>query len=89
MLTRILDRLTLTRGLPRVIRSDNGKQFCGKAIVIWAHERGVVLRLIEPGEPNQNAYVESFNGWYRDECLNEHWFTSLLHARMFIETWRR
>ena len=46
----------------------------------WAHRRGVALRLIEPGKPNQNAYVESFNGRFRDECLNEHWFTSLLHA---------
>ena len=88
-LTRILDRLALSRGLPRVIRSDNGKEFCGKAMVIWAHERGVQLRLIEPGKPNQNAYIESFNGRFRDECLNEHWFTSVLHARTLIEMWRR
>ncbi len=88
-LTRILDRLALSRGLPRVIRSDNGKEFCGKAMVIWAHERGVQLRLIEPGKPNQNAYIESFNGRLRDECLNEHWFTSVLHARTLIEIWRR
>ena len=66
-----------------------GKEFCGKAMVTWAHERGVQLRLIEPGKPNQNAYVESFNGRLRDECLNEHWFTSLLQARSVIETWRR
>lgn len=88
-LTRVLDRLALSRGLPRVIRTDNGKEFCGKAMVTWAHERGVDLRLIEPGKPNQNAYVESFNGRLRDECLNEHWFTNLLHARAVIETWRR
>ena len=79
----------MSRGLPKVIRTDNGKEFCGKAMVTWAHERGVQLRLIEPGKPNQNAYVESFNGRLRDECLNEHWFTSLLHARTVIETWRR
>ena len=48
----------------------------------WAHERGITLRLIEPGKPNQNAYVESFNGRFRDECLNEHWFTSLAHAQV-------
>ena len=89
MLTRVLDRLALSRGLPRVIRTDNGKEFCGKAMVEWAHGRGVDLRLIEPGKPNQNAYVESFNGRLRDECLNEHWFTSLLQARTVIETWRR
>ena len=88
-LTRVLDRLALSRGLPRVIRTDNGNEFCGKAMVTWAHERGVDLRLIEPGKPNQNAYVESFNGRFRDECLNEHWFTNLLHARTVIETWRR
>ncbi len=86
--TRVLDRLALTRGLPRVIRTDNGKEFCGKAMVAWAHARGVQLRLIQPGKPKQNAYVESFNG-LRDECLNEHWFTHLLHARTVIETWRR
>lgn len=87
--TRVMDRLALSRGLPRVMRSDNGKEFCGKAMVTWAHERGVQLRLIEPGKPNQNAYIESFNGRLRDECLNEHWFPSLLHARAEIERWRR
>ena len=87
--TRVLDRLAHSRGLPRTIRTDNGKEFCGKAMVAWAHERGVQLRLIEPGKPNQNAYIESFNGRLRDECLNEHWFPSLLHARTEIERWRR
>ena len=89
MLTRVLDRLLLSRGLPKVIRTDNGKEFCGKVMITWAHERGVELRLIEPGKPNQNAYIESFNGRLRDECLNEHWFTGLLQARTIIETWRR
>jgi len=86
---RILDRLKQERGLPKVIRSDNGSEFCGKAMLIWAHENGAALRFIEPGKPNQNAYVESFNGRLRDECLNEHWFTSLTYARALIETWRR
>ena len=58
-------------------------------MLIWAHTRGVTLRLIEPGKPNQNAYVESFNGRFRDECLNEHWFTSLAHTQVLIEAWRR
>ena len=58
-------------------------------MVAWAHDRGVQLRLIQPGKPNQNAYVESFNGRRRDECLNEHWFPTLLHARTEIERWRR
>jgi putative transposase len=86
---RVLERLALSRGLPQVIRTDNGKEFCGKAMVTWAHERGLQLRLIDPGKPNQNAYIESFNGRLRDECLNEHWFTGVLHARTVIETWRR
>ena len=71
------------------IRTDNGKEFTSKAMLTWAHENNVALRLIETGEPNQNAYVESFNGRFLDECLNEHWFTSLFHARIVIEGWRR
>lgn len=88
-LTRILDGICSLRGKPAVIRSDNGPEFTGKAMLNWAHRNGVTLRLIEPGKPNQNAYVESFNGRLRDECLNEHWFTSLSHARAVIEQWRR
>ncbi|MGP9656395.1 DDE-type integrase/transposase/recombinase, partial [Halomonas sp. AOP35-4E-18] len=80
-LTRILDHLALQRGLPSALRTDNGKEFCGRAMLTWAHQRGVTLFLIEPGKPNQNAYIESLNGRFRDECLNEHWFTSLHHAR--------
>ncbi len=59
---RVLDRLAHSRGLPKMIRTDNGKEFCGKAMVAWAHANGVQLRQIQPGKPNQNAYVESFNG---------------------------
>jgi putative transposase len=69
-LVRVLDRICAERGYPRVIRSDNGKEFTGRAMLTWAHEHGVALRLIEPGKPNQNAYVESFNGRLRDECLS-------------------
>lgn len=69
-----------------VIRTDNGQEFCGKAMLAWAYEQGVQLRLIQPGKPNQNAYIESFNARLRDVCLNEHWFTHLLHARAPIET---
>ena len=87
-LVRILDRLAGTRGLPKAIRTDNGKEFCGRAMLTWAHERDVRLFLIEPGKPNQNAYIESFNGRFRDECLNEHWFTSLQQAKAVIEAWR-
>lgn len=88
-LVRILEQICAQRGYPKVVRTDNGKEFCGRAMMAWAHERQVALRLIEPGKPNQNAYIESFNGRLRDECLNEHWFTSLAHARTVIEAWRR
>lgn len=85
---RVLDRLAMTRGLPNIIRTDNGKEFCGHAMLTWAHAHNVTLRLIEPGKPNQNAYIESFNGRLRDECLNEHWFLNLAHAQTVIEAWR-
>ena len=88
-LTRLLDSVCSQRGRPMMIRSDNGPEFTGKAMLTWAHRHGIALRLIEPGKPNQNAYVESFNGRLRDECLNEHWFTSLAHAHAVIEAWRR
>lgn len=88
-LVRLLERLCATRGYPKIIRTDNGKEFTGRAMLTWAHEKQVTLRLIEPGKPNQNAYIESFNGRLRDECLNEHWFVSLAHARHIIEAWRR
>lgn len=71
-LTRILDHLAVQRGLPGAIRTDNGKEFCGRAMLMWAQQRGVGLFLIEPGKPNPNAYIESFNGRFRDEYLNEH-----------------
>jgi len=87
-LTRVLDGICSQRGKPALIRTDNGTEFTGKAMLTWAHRSGIELRLIEPGKPNQNAYVESFNGRLRDECLNEHWFTSLPHARQIIEAWR-
>ena len=62
-------RLVLSRGLPKITRTDNGKAFCGKTMVICVHARGMQLRLIEPGKPNQNAYIESFKGWPREEYL--------------------
>lgn len=89
MLTRIMDRICRERGYPQIIRTDNGKEFCGRSMLSWCHAHGVKLRLIEPGKPNQNAYIESFNGRLRDECLNESWFLNLHHARALIEAWRK
>lgn len=88
-LVRLLDEVCARRGKPAVIRTDNGKEFTGRAMLTWAHRHGIALRLIEPGKPNQNAYIESFNGRLRDECLNEHWFTSIHHARAVIRAWAR
>ena len=84
-LTRVLDTVCSLRGKPQVIRSDNGA-VTGKAMMMCAHRQGIELRLIEPAKLNQNAYVESFNGRLRDECLKEHWFISLDHAKRVIET---
>ena len=63
------------RGTPEMIVTDNGPEFAGKALDAWAYRRGVKLHFIRPGKPVENAYIESFNGKFRDECLNEHWFT--------------
>ena len=84
----VLDRLADTRGLPRSITVDNGPEFDGKVLDQWAYRTGVQLSFIRPGKSNENAYIESFNGKFRDECLNEHWFISLTHARSVIEAWR-
>ena len=85
----VLERAAQFRGLPRVIRTDQGPEFTGKALDQWAWQHGVALRLIQAGKPTQNAYIESFNGKFRDECLNEHWFRSLAEARVLITAWRQ
>ena len=86
---RVLEQLGERRGLPEVLVMDNGPEFAGQALDVWAYERKVRLHFIEPGKPMQNAFVESFNGKFRDECSNEHWFVSLEDARVKIEAWRR
>jgi putative transposase len=74
--TRVLDRLAAAVGLPQTIVVDNGPEFAGRTLDAWAYARGVTLRFIRPGRPIENAYVESFNGKFRDECLNEHWLSA-------------
>jgi len=86
---RVLDRMAIERGLPEAIVVDNGPEFRGRALAAWSEQRGVRLEFIQPGKPAQNAYIESFNGRLRDECLNANWFTSLSDARRKIETWRK
>jgi putative transposase len=85
---RVLEALAATRGLPKAVVCDNGPEFRGEALDQWADRRGVALQFIQPGKPIQNAYAESFNGRFRDECLNESWFVSLLDAQQTIEAWR-
>jgi putative transposase len=85
---RVLERLAQTRGLPQRLLLDNGPEFTGKALDQWAYENGVELHFITPGRPTENGLIESFNGKFRDECLNQHWFTDLDDARRKIEPWR-
>ena len=85
---RGLDQIAERRGLPEVIVVDNGPEFTSRALDEWAYHRGVRLHFIEPGKPTQNCFVESFNGKFREECLNEHWFTSMHDAETKIERWR-
>jgi putative transposase len=86
--TRVLNRLHAAIGLPQTIVVDNGPEFAGRTLDAWAYAHGVTLRFIRPGKPIENAYVESFNGKFRDECLNEHWFLSVADAKSTIEAWR-
>ena len=85
---RVLEQLRVTRGLPARISCDNGPEFRSRALDAWAYQHHVLLHFIQPGKPVQNAYIESFNGRLRQECLNQHWFLSLSDARRTIEQWR-
>lgn len=84
-----LEAVAEVRGYPAQIVIDNGPEFRGRLLDAWAYEHGVELRFIEPGKPTQNAFVESFNGRFRDECLNQHWFVNLADAQRTIEQWRQ
>ena len=84
---RELDRIAELRGYPCMIVSDNGTELTSNAILVW-QQQDVEWHYIAPGKPMQNGFVESFNGRLRDECLNEHLFDTLKHAREIIEEWR-
>jgi putative transposase len=85
-----MDRLLLQRDMPPdKIRVDNGPEFISKALDHWAYINRVTLDFSRPGKPTDNAFVESFNGRFRDECLNTHWFLNLDDARGKIVAWRR
>jgi putative transposase len=84
----LLDRLRSTVGVPQRIAIDNGPEFISQALDAWAYRNGVQLEFSRPGKPTDNAFAESFNGRFRDECLNQHWFASLEEARQIVEAWR-
>ncbi len=87
--TRVQDRTALFRGYPQAVRTDNGSAFISRAFMAWAQSHGIRPILIQPGRPMQNGYIESFNGKYRDEHLNEGWFQTLQEAREAEAIWRR
>ena len=85
---RVLEAIGQFRALPRAIRTDQGPEFTSRALDRWAYGQGIDLKLITAGKPTENAYIESFNGKFRDECLNDHYFHNLAHARAVIAAWR-
>jgi putative transposase len=85
---RVLERVIEERGMPGSLRCDNGPEFTSLFFVEWCKDRGITLVHIQPGKPVQNGHVESFNGRFRDECLNMNWFVNLRDARQKIEAWR-
>ena len=85
---RVLEQVQQRHGTPQLIRVDNGSEFRSKALDLWASLNKVKLEFIEPGKPTQNGQIESFNGRFRAECLDQEWFTSLQEAREIVEEWR-
>jgi len=85
---RVLERLVQVHGKPQAIVVDNGPEFISRDVDEWAYRTGVELAFIRPGKPVENAYVESFNGKFRDKCLNVHYFSTLQEAKDIIRDWR-
>lgn len=84
-----LERVCKTVGYPKTIRVDQGWEFISRDLDLWAYQKGVTLDFSRPGKPTDNSFIESFNGKFRSECLNAHWFLSLDDARQKMEDWRR
>jgi putative transposase len=84
-----LERVCREVGYPKTIRVDNGSEFISRDLDLWAYAHDVTIDFSRPGKPTDNAYIESFNGSFREECLNTHWFMSLDDAREKLEVWRR
>jgi putative transposase len=86
--TRVLEKLIARRGPPKALRMDNGPELTSRHFLAWCIDRKIAMHHIQPGKPMQNGHVESFNGRFRDECLNANWFRNLFHARIKIAVWR-
>jgi len=86
---RTLNKLKHEGRVPKLLFCDNGSEFVGQAMDLWAYQNGAKIDFSRPGKPTDNAFIESFNGTFRDECLNVHWFESLTEAKQLIEAWRR
>ena len=85
----VLSRSAKKGGAPKRIYCDNGSEFVGRLVDLWAYANGVVMEFSRPGKPTDNAFIESFNGSLRDECLNVHWFDDLTDAKKKLQAWRR
>ena len=85
----VLNRLVRERGAPQYLFADNGAEFTGHLVDLWAYHHGTRIDFSRPGKPTDNAFIETFNGTLRDECLNLHWFETIAEARMLIEAWRK
>ena len=86
---RVLNRVKQQRGVPKFLFCDNGSEFTSQAMDLWAYQNGMKIDFSRPGKPTDNAFVESFNGTFRAECLNAHWFGTLAEAKRLIEEWRQ
>jgi putative transposase len=84
---RVLNRIKIPRGVPKMLYCDNGSEFSSQAMAPWAHQNRVRIAFSRPGKPTDNAFVESFNGMFRADCLDAHWFTSLTEAKQIVENW--
>lgn len=84
----VLNRLVRRRGAPKYLFADNGAEFTAHLVDLWAYHHGTRIHFSRPGKPTDNAFIETFNGSLRDECLNIHWFQTLAEARCLIEAWR-
>ena len=84
----VLNRLVRQRGAPQYLFADNGAEFTGHLVDLWAYHHGTRIDFSRPGKPTDNAHIETFNGSFRDECLNLHWFATLRRGQAVIESWR-